>query len=398
MVGVGASRFGTAVAGGASFLFSDMLGDHSLATAVQFNSGITGSFSAKDTAVEAAYFNQAKRWNWGLAGGQVPYLSLGFLPSTLQQRGGDITETDNIAFFRQTEQSLSALTAYPFNRADRVEFQGGVSRVSFDEIVRSTEYSIFTGQLYSDNTQTFSLARTLTLGTASAAYVHDTSIFGATSPVQGSRYRIETSPAFGSINYSGVLADYRQYVMPVPFYTIAARVMHYGRYGSGGDDSRLFPLFLGYPGLIRGYDLYSFDQSDCPVNPANPNNTSCPAFDRLIGSRMLIGNVEFRFPLLRPFGVSQRMYGPVPVEVALFADGGVAWNGLKTATTSPGTTTLTGFVTQPRSFKLKDGVSSAGAALRVNLFGFAVGEFDFSRPFQRPGRGWVFQFNLTPGF
>jgi len=48
----------------------------------------------------------------------------------------------------------------------------------------------------------------------------------------------------------------------------------------------------------------------------------CEAFDRLIGSRVLIGNLEFRFPLLRPFGAaSSRMYGPLPVEVAFFADG-----------------------------------------------------------------------------
>jgi hypothetical protein len=34
----------------------------------------------------------------------------------------------------------------------------------------------------------------------------------------------------------------------------------------------------------------------------------------------------------------------------------------------------------------------------VNFFGFAVGEFDVARPFQRPSGGWVFQFNLSPGF
>ena len=96
---------------------------------------------------------------------------------------------------------------------------------------------------------------------------------------------------------------------------------------------------------------------------------------------MLIGNLEFRFPLLRPFGVSQRMYGPVPVEVALFGDGGVAWNRGE----------------KPFSGSRK-GASSAGVALRVNLFGIAVGEFDFARPFQRPSRGWIFQFNLAPGF
>jgi hypothetical protein len=43
-------------------------------------------------------------------------------------------------------------------------------------------------------------------------------------------------------------------------------------------------------------------------------------------------------------------------------------------------------------------VSSAGVALRVNIFGFAVGEFDVARPFQRPGQGWQFGFNLMPGW
>jgi outer membrane protein assembly factor BamA len=77
------------------------------------------------------------------------------------------------------------------------------------------------------------------------------------------------------------------------------------------------------------------------------------------------------------------MYGPVPVEVAFFADGGVAWNRGDKPSILGGS---------------KDGVGSAGVAFRVNLLGFAIGQFDFAHPFQRPGRGWVFQFNLSPGF
>ena len=34
----------------------------------------------------------------------------------------------------------------------------------------------------------------------------------------------------------------------------------------------------------------------------------------------------------------------------------------------------------------------------ASLFGYGVGQFDFSRPLQRPGKGWVFQFSLSPGF
>ena len=47
---------------------------------------------------------------------------------------------------------------------------------------------------------------------------------------------------------------------------------------------------------------------------------------------------------------------------------------------------------------LRDGVSSAGVTFRVNLMGYAIGQFDVVRPLQRPGKGWIVQFNLTPGF
>ena len=98
---------------------------------------------------------------------------------------------------------------------------------------------------------------------------------------------------------------------------------------------------------------------------------------------MLVANVEFRFPLLRPFGASQGMYGPVPVEVALFADGGVAYCSGNNALFCNGDNRA---------------VSSAGFALRVNLLGYAIGELDVVKPFQRPDKGWYLQFSLTPGF
>jgi hypothetical protein len=389
-VGVGASQFGAAIGGGIAMQFGDMLENHSLIVAAQISSGLGGNYSFNNTAVRAAYFNQAHRWNYGVIAGQVPYLTAGFASGVAAVQGQP-AEVDQTIIFRQTERSASGVVAYPFNRAQRVEFQGGVSRISFDQIVQTTAFSLDTGQILVDSTETIPAGNTLTLGTSSAALVYDTSNFGATSPVQGQRYRLEASPTFGSINFTSLLADYRRYFMPASFYTFAGRIMHYGRYGSGGEDARLFPLYIGYPNLVRGYDVNSFDGSECI-----PNATSqCPLLDRLVGSRLLVANLEFRFPLLRPFGVSQRMYGPVPVEVALFADGGITWNNVD-ANLASGASAQTGTV--PHSFKLSDGVSSAGVALRVNLLGFAVGEFDFARPFQRPGKGWVFQFNLSPGF
>jgi hypothetical protein len=292
---------------------------------------------------------------------------------------GQVVGVDQTTIFRQTERTASGIVARPFNRAQRVEFQGGVNQLSFDQDVRTTTFDLQSGGVLTDETVRLSLGPTLTIWTSSAAFVSDTSTFGATSPVHGQRYRLEADPTFGSIKYAGLLADYRRYFMPAPFYTLAARVMHYGRYGSGSEDPRLFPLFIGYPTLVRGYDVNSFDATDCVAT----TTSSCPAFDRLMGSRMLVGNVELRFPLLRPFGASRTMYGPVPMEVALFADSGVAWNRGERPSLLGGS---------------RDGAASAGLTFRVNMFGVAVGELDFARPFQRPGRGWVFQFNLAPGF
>ncbi len=375
---VGTSRFGTSIGGGISAYFTDMLGTHTLSTVLQVNSGINGGFSPKDTGALAQYVNQAHRWNWGLVGGQVPYLSGG-----IQQGFGTISNEpafiEQTIVFRQTERSIAGQVAYPFNRAHRIEFQAGASQLSFDQVVRTQAVSLNRNELIFDETEETSVRDSLALGNSSAALVFDTSSFGPTSPVQGQRYRLEAAPTFGTINFTSLLADYRRYFMPAPFYTLAARVMHYGRYGSGGQDDRLFPIYIGYPQFVRGYDVGSFNASDC-----GNSVTECPVFDRLVGSRALIGNLEFRFPLLRPFtGASRSMYGPVPVEVGLFLDGGLAWSSGEKPSFLGGD---------------KGGVASAGIALRVNMFGFAVAEFDFTHPFQRPNRGMVFQFSLSPGF
>jgi len=379
VVGVGVSRFGTSFGGGLALTFGDLLGNHLLATAIQINSNIGGSTSVKDIGAQVAYLNMKNRWNWGLVGGQIPYLSSGFQSSVGRLPNGDVVQSDQLFVFRQTERTASGVLAYPLDRSRRVEFQGGVSSFSFDQVVTTTTFSLNTGAVYEDSTETTPLADTLNLGTSSAAYVFDTSVFGATSPVQGQRYRFEASPTFGTINFTGLLADYRRYFMPAPFYTIAVRGMHYGRYGSGAEDTRISPLYVGYPWLVRGYDVGSIDSDECVPTATG----SCQLIDRLLGSRMLVGNVELRFPLLRPFGVSGNMYGPLPVEVALFADAGTAWNRGETPSFRGGT---------------RSAVSSAGVAFRVNLFGFAVGEFDVARAFARPGHGWVFGFNLMPGW
>ncbi len=375
-VSAGIDRFGTSVGGGIAFRFSDMLGNHNLFAQISadtFGSGL--SDLAQNTGAVLAYTNLTRRWNWGVVLEQSPNIAGGYVAGETLVNG-EPAFIDQTILQRQVNRGISGILAYPFSRATRLEFGGGFTRASFEEEIQTLAVSQVTGEVLIDESETNSLADPLSFSSVNAALVNDTSIFGATSPVAGSRSRFEVSPTFGDLRMTSALADYRHYFMPAPFYTIAFRGFHFGRYGDGGEDPRLVPLFLGYPQFVRGYGSGSFDVGECA--PSQP----CPTFDRLVGSRMMVGNVEFRFPLLRPFvGPSAQMYGPLPVEVAFFLDSGVAWNR--------GEKPFEG---------LREAVASGGITLRMNLFGFAVTQLDFARPFDRPGRGWVWAFSFTPGF
>jgi Tol biopolymer transport system component len=365
-IGVGADPFGAYAAGGVSFLFSDMLGNHLLATSAQ----VTSRFD--EFGAGALYLNRTHRWNWGVAIDQTPYVSRGFNTQT-----DGVVVLENEFRFLQIDRSVQGIISYPFDRARRVEVTGGFRQIGLKEDVTSRLYSLATGQLIDEQRQDLASYPTLNLGQASAALVHDTSIFGATSPIRGSRARFEVSQSVGSLHYTGLLTDGRAYFMPVRPFTLAFRGLYYGRYGRDGEDSRLPIMYLGYPGLVRGYDPGSFQAGECGVQP----DGSCPAFDRLIGSRVAIGNAELRFPLLGLFG-AKNFYGPLPIEMALFTDAGVAWGS---------TTSLRSAVSDERW------VRSVGVAARMNLFGFAIGEVNYVRPLDRD-RGWVWQFALRPGF
>jgi WD40 repeat protein len=362
-----------AFAGGISMQFSDMLGEHELQTAIQAES-VRGF---NDIGAIASYVNRSHRFNWGVQAGQVPYVSQG-LATGFADNGGQVSFAQSIITEREMDRSISAIGIYPFDVATRLELQAGYRRISFDGQLDTDFFDPITGVFQNNQRQDLPSSPALGLGFGTIALVRDTSVFGATSPVMGSRMRLDLSPVTGSVTYQAALADFRYYLMPVRPVTIAARVLHYGRYGAGGDDPRLFPLFLGDPGVVRGYSSGSFEASECGTQ----NNGTCPTFDRLFGSRILVANVEVRAPLVGLFS-SKNLYGPLPIEIGAFFDAGVAWDTQ----------------TKPAMFGGdRQIVKSIGAVARVNVLGFLVVEGDVSKPLDRPGKGAVFQVNLLTGF
>ncbi|MGH9349148.1 MAG: BamA/TamA family outer membrane protein [Vicinamibacterales bacterium] len=372
MIGIGADRFGAYGAGGISLLWSDMLGNHQLGTTVQ----LTSRFQEIGGVV--AYINRQHRWNWGLVGERLPYVTGAFSQGFANVDGVTrfVEQTYRIT---QINTSATALVQYPFSRAQRLEFAGGVRRIGFDQDLETRIFSALTGELLDEQTEELPRPGAIGLGEATAALVYDSSIFGAVGPILGQRYRLEYTQIAGSLAYGGVLADYRRYFLPARPFTIAVRGLHYGRYGRDGEDERLSPLFIGYPGLVRGYEGASFEASECVAD----STSTCPSYDRLLGSRMAVASAELRFPLLGLFS-RRSYYGAFPIEMALFGDTGVAW---------------TSDSDRPRYLGGdREWVRSAGVALRVNALGYAILELDYVRPFDRPGKGWHWQFNVTQAF
>jgi Tol biopolymer transport system component len=369
-IGVGTDPFGTYASGGVSFLFSDILGNHVVATSAQ----VTNRFD--EFGGSLFYLNRRHRWNWGVGIDQTPYVSRGY-ETGFDTLNGQTVYVEREYRIKQTDRGASGVLAYPFSGAQRVEVSGGFRQLTLSQDVTDFVFDQFGRQLAEDRSEIASFP-TLNLAQASAALVYDTSINGVASPIRGSRYRFELSQSAGSLTYTGLLADYRTYLMPVRPFTFALRGLYYGRYGTNAEDQRLPTLYLGYPGLVRGYDPGSFQAGECGAQI----DGSCPAFDRLIGSRVAVASAELRFPLWSVFG-GDNFYGPLPVELAVFTDTGIAWGRNSRPSFSGGDR-------QP--------VTSAGVAARINLLGFAVAEIDYVRPLDRPGRGWLWQFNLSPGF
>ncbi|HEX5581074.1 MAG TPA: BamA/TamA family outer membrane protein [Gemmatimonadaceae bacterium] len=372
--------FGTGVNGAAAAYFADELNNRTV--------GVTliAQGELKDIGGSVFYLNQEKRLNWFGAAGRTPYLSLFATigPGTVDTPEGPVP----VDVYEQVLQRVYVDEAtggvqYPLSTTKRFEFSGGFQRISYDREVQ--QLILFGGQVINEQRAHPPSPPAINLGTASAAYVGDYSYFGFTSPVAGARYRFEVGSTFGSLSYQTALADYRRYFFMRPV-TFAIRGMHYGRYGTdSAARSLLYPLYVGYPQYVRGYDQNSFRASECVTN--EPAQTRCPVFDRLFGDRIAVANAELRVPL---FGTSQFGIFNVPflpTELTFFGDAGLAW--------SKGDNPELRF---DRRTADRVPVMSVGASARVNVLGYMVVEFYYAKPFQRPDKSGVFGFLLSPGW
>ena len=384
-IGVAAGGwYGTQVAGGIGFAFSDMLGDRNLFLVAQAQ----GTF--KDIGGQASYIDYGQRINLGASAGHIPLL-YGYSAGGFMDGYQVVEQLRQRIFIDQ----VAGIAQYPFSQTRRAEANAGFVRYGFDNEVEQFVTSGFAigGRNRIDPEESLffrnvSERKPFYFFQAGLAFVGDYSFTGFTSPISGGRYRIEISPNLGTESFVRGLFDYRQYLYVRPA-TLAIRGLHVGNYGANPEGDLFTTQYLGYsyyPGFIRGYNFQSFETSECFATDIGFSGR-CPSMDRLRGTHVALSSVEIRIPFLGTEQLGLISFPYLPTELALFADGGVAWSqdNLPTLKFSRNTTEHVP-------------VFSAGMSARVNILGYIVLESYYAFPFQRPDAGWQLGFRLAPGW
>jgi hypothetical protein len=373
-VGVGADQFGTMVAGSVSALFSDILGNRNLFTAIQAQGEL------RDIGGQVFYQDQERRWNWGAGLSHIPFRF--FRTGLTDLPGGFAVVRDDQ---RILVSEAVGMVQYPFSTVRRVELTGGYTRYGFDAR-RDIFFFDEQGRFIERQRESLATPDALNLGQGSVAFVQDNSFFGFNAPVRGWRTRYEVGYTGGSVNFAQATVDHRRYIAgPIPEITLAVRGLHVGRYGSDVEDSDgIFrPMFLGFEPIIRGYSSQSFRIEECTFTP----DGRCAEFERLLGHRIGVLNVETRIALLGTDRFGLLSFPALPTDLVFFADAGVAWSAGDGADLRWDTDTTD-----------RVPVASVGVSTRSNLFGALVFEIFYAHPFHRPERGAHFGVNFAPGW
>jgi hypothetical protein len=380
--GLYSDRYGYGLGGSVTAYFSDVLERHELAVALQGGSS-TGTFK-NAIGLQALYLDRTHRFVWGAGGTHLP-IETAFTRIRTEQVnvGGQQVLADVIEQLRevQTVDQAQALSQYPLSQTRRFEGSVGYTRLSFDD---QLERLVVVGNtVVQHSIDRLQSPPSLNLTEAGVSFVGDNSYFGFVSPVRGGRMRLEVDQTSGTLSYTTALADARRYFFMRPL-TLAVRGIHFGRYGGDADSGRLSPLYVGDETLVRGYSVGSIHLRECTQQPGS---NACPEFDRLIGSRVAVANLELRVPLfgVEEFGLFKVPW--LPTELALFADAGAAW----TRGDSPR------WVFK-RNSSDRVPVVSAGIAARILLLGALPLEFYVAKPFQRPQENLVYGFLIAPGW
>jgi len=411
--GVGASvgRFGTGMSSGVQGVFSDILGRNQIFAMASVNGEIY------DAGAQVAFINQKGRISLGSAVSHIPYIS-GYTVAYFDKQSPAQNINSSFVYgydiVRTFEDQIQAFAFYPFSRSLRFEAGTGVAYYSYRIDRYATYYYGDTttravGDPYRSDRSKLSREdakayygmdfKSFSIYQLNGAFVGDNALFGITSPLSGFRYRFGADAMFGDYRLTSITADLRKYVRFKKF-TLAGRAYSYSRLGR--DQDKLYPLFVGYPYLVRGYEANSFYK--------NEENNSLNGFtlDQLVGSKIAVGNIEARIPFTGPKKLTAIESKFLFSDLNFFFDIGLAYNSdskvafrSKPRVLGSGETTTITPTGQLQSSVIYERVPvmSTGVSLRVNVFGYFVIEPYLALPFQRTDvKGPVFGMAFAPGW
>ncbi len=273
--------------------FSDVLGGHRII-------GITSlQIDLKNSDYGLAYYYLRKRINYGIEGfhtARFVYLTNQIRSELYRYRnyGGVISASYPLSRFYRLDGSFSLLN---------------VSSENLDNLSVPTDKSTFL--------------------IPSLSFVHDNTMFGYTSPIEGTRYKLT---AFGDIGlnnsrqaFYSLVWDYRTYFRFWYDNSFAFRLS--GGYSGGGNPQRFFI------GGTESWINRSFATGNIPLESPSDFAFLTPAlplrgydYAEQIGTRYSLLNLELRMPIIRYL-----LTGPLPLLFSnilgtVFLDVGSAWS------------------------------------------------------------------------
>jgi hypothetical protein len=258
---------------GTALALTDLTGDQRIILQLYSAGSSTASFFEYFN-VAATYLNLENRLNWGA--GAFHYVD-DYLDYSTQ-----------VPYFERRYGGVGVVS-YPFSRYTRLES---------NLVLRRSERYDYIGEFWTNRF----------LGSAYLGFVYDTTLWDMIGPIDGMRVNLQAGQTFdltaGRSSYYTLWGDLRYYLRTSRRTTLAARAV--GRLAEGDDARR---AYFGGAMTMRGYPYGHFS-----------------------GTRLYMGNLEWRFPLLDYIALGLPVGDLTFYEVqgALFFDVGAAWNAEET--------------------------------------------------------------------
>ena len=369
-MGVSTSQYGTGMQGGVEMLFSDITGAH------QFYTGLALNGEIYDFGGQLSYINQKNRVFWGTSISHIPY-SFGGYNAYIDTVNN--LYVDQLQYIRMFEDMVGGMAYFPLSQTQRIETSSSIARYYY-RIDNYNNYYDFNYNFLGQKRVKGDAPPGFLLGRSDLAYVFDNSSFGIASPMKGFRTRLEINRTYGEYNFNGALIDVRKYFYKKPF-SFAMRGLYNGRFGNNSGNS-LYPLYIGYPWYIRGYDKTSFlDNSSM--------NSGYITSNQLQGEQIFVANFEIRLPFTGPERLTVLKSSVLYTELALFFDAGLAWDNLNSPVLR----------WKARNNTERIPVFSSGVSLRINFFGMLIIEPFYAIPYQIGGlKSAYIGLNFLPGW